>query len=487
MSSLGPGQIIGGKYLLERELGNGAMGVVYAATNTLLGHRVAIKAILPSGLPYPAATQRFLREAQAAVRIQSEHVARVLDLGQLDNGAHFIVMEFLEGFDLADALRKHGPVPPGLAVDWVLQACDALAEAHALGIVHRDLKPSNLFVARRNDGSSSLKVLDFGISKMQQEQGAASLTGSQSLLGSPGYMSPEQIRNPRLADPRTDIWALGATLQELLSGVPAFGSDAPSAVLARVVTEEPPSLLSLSPGLPPELGAVVSRCLQKDLSKRYQTIAALAEALMPWAPPGRPPRLERMRRFAASSGSGGQDEVPSLVAPLRPPPGDSSSQEAAVGPPIVRSARPAEETAGAWSESSAGARPMRARLALAALAALLVVGAAALAGWRHVARGPASASEPIPSAMASAPTGSPVPARDPAPSGPGDASLDAPLPDSAHADANLEAIDPSSLPTVAPPTVAPPTATAKRPPPVPTAVSPTPRADEDPLDLGKRR
>src|SRR5258708_827003 len=212
------GDILAGKYRVEQVLGKGGMGVVVAATDTQLERRVAIKFLLPEYAEHKEASQRFLREARAAVKIHSEHVARVIDVGTMENGAPYMVMEYLQGTDLAGTLDERVTLPVEEAVAYVLEACDAIAEAHSVGIVHRDLKPANLFLASQPDGSIKIKVLDFGISKaMMTTTGMdPSLTRTTSMMGSPLYMSPEQMRSAKHVDPRTDVWALGVILYESL-------------------------------------------------------------------------------------------------------------------------------------------------------------------------------------------------------------------------------------------------------------------------------
>src|SRR5580704_2008082 len=198
------GEVLAGKYRVDRVLGEGGMGVVVAAHHLQLDQKVALKFLLPDALENSDSVARFRREAQAAVKIKSEHVARVTDVGELENGAPYIVMEYLEGSDLADWLREHGPLPIEQAVDFVLQACEALAEAHVLGIVHRDLKPANLFCLQKPDGSVCIKVLDFGISKVLTPGAASSseMTRTTAFLGSPLYMSPEQLQMSKGVDTR---------------------------------------------------------------------------------------------------------------------------------------------------------------------------------------------------------------------------------------------------------------------------------------------
>src|SRR5687768_2291671 len=197
------GDILVGKYRVERVLGLGGMGVVVAAQHLGLDQRVAIKFLFPEAFSHPEALLRFDREARAAAKIKSEHVARVTDVGTLENGAPYMVMEYLEGEDLAEYLRREGALRVEEAVQLVLQACEAIDEAHKLGIVHRDLKPANLFCIQKADGSRTIKVLDFGISKLTHSVPATrgmAMTGASAMMGSPLYMSPEQMRSPRTVD-----------------------------------------------------------------------------------------------------------------------------------------------------------------------------------------------------------------------------------------------------------------------------------------------
>ncbi len=284
----GVGDVIAGKYRIEQVLGRGGMGYVVSAMHTQLDQRVAIKFMVPELCEHPEAVARFLREARAAVRIRSEHVARVLDVGTLDDGTPYMVMEFLLGRDLATELEDAHHLQTGIAVNFILQACEALAEAHAAGIVHRDLKPANLFLTRRPDGSALVKVLDFGISKAVTDESSLveSLTASQSLIGSPYYMSPEQVRRPKMVDRRSDIWALGVILHELLSGDRPFGGDTPMSVLAAVVSDPAPSLRGALPELPSGLERVILCCLEKDPDRRYPNVVELAQALRSYTPAG---------------------------------------------------------------------------------------------------------------------------------------------------------------------------------------------------------
>jgi len=290
------GELIAGKYRVERLLGEGGMATVYAGVHVQLREPVALKLLKPEMLRKEGIVQRFVREARAAVRIKSENVARVLDVGTLPSGEPFMVMELLAGQDLR-RVASHGPLPIQEAVGYILQACDALAEAHLYGIVHRDLKPANLFLTRRADGSPLVKVLDFGISKMADEADE-NLTATTDVLGSPVYMSPEQIRTPKDVDHRADIWALGAVLYKLLTGKAAFGADTASASLAKIVADPPPPIRSFRSDIPPELEAVILRCLEKDVRARIQQVDELARALLPFVPshPGEPSTGSGARR-----------------------------------------------------------------------------------------------------------------------------------------------------------------------------------------------
>ena len=299
-----PGDVLGGKYRIERIIGQGGMGIVAGARHVELHQRVAIK-VLPAHLtPDADLVERFMREARAAARLRSEHAVKVVDVGARSNGSPYIVMELLDGEDLG-ALSERGPLPIAESVDYILQACEAVAEAHALGIMHRDLKPRNLFLTtRRLHGNPLVKVLDFGLAKSMNLEDRA-LTATATAMGSPRYMSPEQMKASRAIDSRTDIWSLGVCLYELVSAHVPFDAPTVPVLCAMVLKDEPTPLPSLRPDVPPALWAIIQKCLMKDPARRHATVSELAAALEPFAPPharGAGLRIAAVLR-AVSSGS----------------------------------------------------------------------------------------------------------------------------------------------------------------------------------------
>lgn len=274
------GGILLGKYRVERVLGEGGMGLVLAVRHVELDELFALKLLLPSLGAKPAIVARFVREAQTAARLTSNHVARVHDVGRLDDGAPYLLMEYLDGQDLGAFLAARGPLPVEQAIDFILQACDGLAEAHALGLVHRDLKPANMFVTRRHTGEPLLKLLDFGVTKHpDKDPDSQDLTLQGTLIGTPRYMSPEQLRNSTTVDARADIWALGVILHELTTGQRPFSDGPLGEVILRIQTHQPMQPRELRPDLPVEFDAIVMRCLEKEPSRRYASLEPLVDAL----------------------------------------------------------------------------------------------------------------------------------------------------------------------------------------------------------------
>ena len=339
------GQVLADKYRVEQVIGAGGMGVVVAATHLELGQRVAMKFLLAEGMGSPEVAARFMREARAAARIRGEHVARVIDVGRLDSGSPYIVMEYLEGMDLEALVRKQ-PIAIEDAVDYLIQACDAMAEAHRLGIIHRDLKPANLFRSEGVDGQFVIKVLDFGISKSPLDATAGSLTATSALVGSPLYMSPEQMRSSRNVDHRTDIWSLGAVLFELLARRAPYDGETVGELMAKVLMDPLPKLRDFRDDVPEGLEAVVARCLEKSPEARFANVAELSQALTPYAPQRSVSNVERVHRILGSV------PPPSIISST-PPPAFLSTQPAGAVTPSVPSEIPRSLVAQAAAQNPA--------------------------------------------------------------------------------------------------------------------------------------
>ncbi|WP_437716725.1 protein kinase [Sorangium sp. So ce448] len=303
MAPVAVGDVLAGKYRVEQIVGAGAMGTIVAAWHLELEQRVAMKFLHSLRADGGDPAERFRREARALARIKSEHVARVLDVGSLEGGMPYMVMEFLEGNDLAHEIRARGPLPVMEAVGYMLQALDAMAEAHATGIVHRDLKPANLFLSLRPDGDRVIKVLDFGISKslLGISRDQVALTQTASLLGSPLYMSPEQVRSARDVDTRADIWSLGVILYEMLTGRTPYDGDSVAQLFHALLYDNAAPVSQLRPDVPRELDAVVMHCLAKEREQRWANVGDLAAALLPFGPATGHMHVDRARRMLGSS------------------------------------------------------------------------------------------------------------------------------------------------------------------------------------------
>jgi eukaryotic-like serine/threonine-protein kinase len=398
------GDVLAGKYEIEHVVGEGGMCVVYAARHLQLQQRVAIKVLRRQESHQREAEERFAREGRAAIRIRSEYCVRILDVGEIPGGEPYIVMEHLEGSDLEALISANGPLPVMPAIDYVLQASEAIAEAHTLGIVHRDLKPANLFFTRRADGSPLIKVLDFGISKVAGHRPSkrdVRLTGAEMVMGSPQYMSPEQQRATRDVDSRTDIWSLGTILHELLSGEPPFQGDNVTAVCASVIADHPPALSKTRDDVPAGLENVVRRCLQKDPALRFATMAELALALSDYASPAGRASVQRIVGIMQSASAGAEGGILA-----------HANEKPAWG-----------TTDSSWRTEAQKRRSLAVRIggfvALAAIAAMVVAGGVLYAGRTAPslpattkAQEPIAAVEAAPAPPAPAP---PLPAPEPAP------------------------------------------------------------------------
>jgi len=432
------GEILAGKYRVERLLGQGGMGVVIAARHIQLEERVAIKMMRADAAANPEAVARFLREARAAARLQSSHVARVSDVGTLEDGRAYMVIEYLEGADLSRVLEQRGPLPVGDAVDYVLQAAEAIAEAHSIGIVHRDLKPSNLFLTERRDRTPLIKVLDFGISKMSAGTGPASssdhtMTGTSALMGSPVYMSPEQMTSARDVDARTDIWALGVVLYELLAGKPPFMAETLPQICGLVLQGSFTPLSEHRRDLPAPLEAAARRCLEKRAADRYPNMLQLALALQQFAGPHGQAAVERIILL-----SGGE-----------------SSLRASTSVPIVSPAHTnvGNATHSAWGETKAPTGGRRGLVVgVLALAAVVGAGVVGMAALRNGSVQPTtSAAQAPPSSVPQTPSSASV--AEPTLAPPPEETLTAPSPSAAS----------RAAPTATSPAEPPPRVVAKRP------------------------
>ncbi len=295
--TVAPGTLLSGKYRVVRTLGRGGMGLVVEAFHLELQVAVAIKLLLPELMEYTEAASRFQREARAVTRLGSQHVARVLDVDVLPSGEPFIVMEYLKGKDLAQVGRESMPISVGEAVDYIVQACDALAEAHGLGIVHRDIKPANLFLADRPGDDRMIKVLDFGVSKvLTGDTGEVSITHTTTILGSALYMSPEQMRSSKNVDARTDIYALGACLYEMLARRPPYLAGSFPELCAAVYSGPPTPITEWSPDVPEGLARVIDKALAHEPDARYADVPELVHALAPFAQEATRTRVDAILR-----------------------------------------------------------------------------------------------------------------------------------------------------------------------------------------------
>jgi serine/threonine-protein kinase len=446
-AGVGIGEIFVDKYRVERVLGHGGMGVVALCTHLALNEHVAIKMLRKDVLDDADAVERFMREAQAAVKLKSEYVARVIDVGRSSANVPYMVMEYLDGEDLGQLLEDRRTLGVPWAVEITMQCCEALAEAHSLGIVHRDVKPTNLFVTWRPDGSAIIKVLDFGISKALASNSMV-LTQTQSLLGTPAYMSPEQMRSARMVDARTDLWSLGTVMYEMLEGRRPFEAESFSEMCVKVAVDPPGAMTQTPPGLQ----QIVLRCLEKAPEQRYPSMAELARDLVPFSqdPHQAQVLVERMTRTlrrsqvqpvewnpASSSGSirlpSGERlaetaPAPAAPAPLSSPPPVSSPAAGAApspapatapSPAAADAASPTAETQRAVAPRAEGSEPRlsetlsvsRPRRRSALVIATAVIGAAALGVAISLAHAPAPRGD----ASAPPPAGQPAPALAPGP------------------------------------------------------------------------
>jgi serine/threonine-protein kinase len=316
---IGPGDVVSGRYQVVRVIGHGGMGVVVEAVHEALGQRVAIKFLRPREGDNEEATTRFLAEARALAQLRSVHFPRVTDIALLPDATPYFVMEFLEGHDLGASLAVDGTLSVGTTVDYALQVCEALAEAYVVGIVHRDIKPGNLFLTKALDGSTLVKVLDFGISKYAPTT-EVGMTATRALMGSPRYMAPEQMRSMRRVDHRADIWSLGVVMHEALTGQPPFVGETLPEVCAAIAADDPVRVRQLRRDVPIELQDIILRCLAKEPDQRYKDVGELASELAPFASEDAAPLARRVRRIVHGASQSIAPPRPLISVPVGPLP-----------------------------------------------------------------------------------------------------------------------------------------------------------------------
>jgi serine/threonine protein kinase len=415
--SFQPGARVADKYVVERLIGEGGLGIVVAARHVHLDQVVAIKSLRPNALASKGVAERFLREARLAAKIRSEHVVHVYDVGTLPDGTPYMVMEYLAGTDLGRQLHASGPLPVDKAVDYVLQACEALAEAHIAGIVHRDIKPDNLFIATSAGGKSLLKILDFGISKMatRKTNSGNELTEAGDKFGTPVYMSPEQLLSARDVDARTDVWAIGVVLYELLTGKLPFDGDLPE-LCAAILNKPPVPLASARPYLPESLQGVIDRCLAKNVEERFQNVAELAQELRMFAGPVSQVRIDHVVQLIRGAGEAVRPQTPIPQAS-----GRSLREEPTLSETSGERAATTGSGVSAWGTAPArdakSDRSARTRVAAIVTASVVAaaLGLAAIAGGRAhpgaAGHPPAAVAEPaVPTPAAVPPPSTPQPA-----------------------------------------------------------------------------
>jgi serine/threonine-protein kinase len=388
LSPVAVGSILAGKYEVERVLGSGGMGVVVAAKHVLMGERVAIKFLLSHAMKKKEVVQRFEQEGRAAARIKSEHVGRVFDVARLEDGSLYMVMELLDGADLSTVLKTKGAVPYDVAVEYVLQACEAIAEAHSIGIIHRDLKPANLFVTKRADGSPVVKVIDFGISKMADpsEGENVELTKTDVMMGSPVYMAPEQMISARDVDVRADVWSLGVILYYLIMGAQPFKGQSVTQLYASIL-EGPPSMRATRPDIPEALDAAVQKCLLAVPKERWANVAEFALAIAAFGPAHARVSAERVARTlgVAPKPPTSNPPPPSVTPGSVTPPAVASTGTTGAGAAGEASASTGPHTDGSWggTQGPVARKRSRAVIAVAAVAVLGVAGVGVTLLLRH--------------------------------------------------------------------------------------------------------
>lgn len=464
------GEVVAEKYRVDRVIGQGGMGVVVAGYHLELDQPVAIKFLLSESGLKAEGVERFRREARAAAKIHSEHVARVFDVGLLDGRVPYMVMELLNGNDLEQELERRSSLPIGEAVGYLLQAIDAVAEAHSVGIVHRDLKPTNLFLAQRSDGSRIVKVLDFGISKSLGggRPREVALTRTAAFVGSPLYMSPEQMRSARDVDARTDVWALGAILYVMLTGqLPHPGASLPEVCVA-VMNTSPRPLRDFLPDAPEALEAILMKSLAKEPALRFSSVAELAGQLLPFAAEW---HLVVERATRLLGGTPRSSAYSAVSRSSNPPMGSTPPTQGVLAPQMKQEPSPPGATEAPWSRTGRkGGKSRRVPVIVASLVCFALVIGFVLARSRSQGNGPAAVGSPS-TVAAGAPSAELVPAVEASPQSPAAPTAALPV---------ARDVEEKSAPSAAPP---PP---ARVPPPV-TQQAAAPPVNPRYTDFGGRR
>ncbi len=364
-----PGDVIVDKYRIVRTIGKGGMGVVLAADHLQLGKTVAVKIL--KGDANQISLARFSREARAVAQIASPHVCQVFDVGVLPDGDPFMVMELMEGSDLAQLSKQGHVFPVEQVVDYILQACEALAEAHSKDIIHRDLKPGNLFLAKQPNGTSIIKLLDFGISKTLSGPDHG-LTQTDAVVGSPRFMAPEQLKSAKDVDQRADIWSLGVLTHELLTGKAAFAAGTIAELFIRIIQEDPEPLREQRPDVPPGLDRVINKCLEKEREERYENVAELALALAPYGSAAAKTSCDTISRVYEATGwsrsePAADDLQPQLMGTMMMDTGDETETVAKVAGAVTPATGPTPDPAAAPMAPAPMAPPVAAPQAAAPL------------------------------------------------------------------------------------------------------------------------
>lgn len=422
----GIGTTLDGKYRIVRELGTGGMGAVYEGENVRIRRKVAIKLLHASVSSQSEAVMRFEREAEAAGRIGSDHICEVLDLGILEDGTRYLVMEYLDGETLGSRIKRSGRMGPLMTIPIMAQVLDALGAAHAAGIIHRDLKPDNIFILPVKGGVPDfVKILDFGVSKFAQSSDEMNMTRAGAVVGTPYYMSPEQARGTSQIDARSDIYALGVLLFQATTGQVPFQAQTFNELLFKIVLEPAPPPQQYAPDLDPEFSAIIQKAMAREPPHRFQSCAEFKEALLGWMASrvgpsamqmgGRPLTVPPGAGLRAPTAPPGTSNPPGPLHQSQPSWAVSSGSGAHAangwqGQPANTPSPATPQTGSSWGNASQSgqiaAKPPRSGLAVGAItaAAIALVGGGGLAIFFMGGTPP-----PTPTTQAAQPTAAPSP------------------------------------------------------------------------------